>query len=146
MNKQVYINVPVSDVARSTAFYEALGFIKNPDFSNEDASALMWSNDILLMILDRNFYKRFIGDKQIADTHTASAALFALSMDNKEAVTKFAETAKANGGDYYQVDMGMSEDMMFGYEVLDPDGSHWEPVWMNQNFAPHDENSESSKL
>lgn len=139
MSKQVFINLPVSDLQKSTTFYEALGFIKNPDFSDDNASALQWSDDIMLMILRKDFYQKFIGDRRIADTRATSAALLAISMDSPEAVTQFAETAKANGGDYYSVDMGVPEDMMFGYEVLDPDGNHWEPVWMNQNFTPNKE-------
>jgi len=138
MNKRVFINLPVSDLARSTAFYESLGFKKNPNFSDENASALMWSDEIIVMILTHDFYQKFINGKQVADPKTISGVLLALSLENKEAVTAFAETAKANGGDYYSVDMGVPEDMMFGYEVLDPDGNHWEPVWMNTDFNPQE--------
>lgn len=133
MTKQVFINLPVSDLERSTAFYEKLGFTKNPDFSDEKASGMAWSDEIFVMLVTHDFYKSFIKDKEIADTGRTSSALLALSMDSREAVQQFADTAKANGGDYYQVDTGMPEDVMFGYEVTDPDGNHWEPVWMNFN-------------
>lgn len=136
MSKQIYINLPVSDLARSTAFYEALGFTKSPTFSDEKASGMMWSDDIVVMLLSHDFYKRFIGDKQIADAATTSGALLALSLDSKEAVQQFADTAKANGGNYYAVDMGIESDMMFSYEVEDPDGHVWEPLWMDSNFDP----------
>lgn len=133
MTKQVFINLPVSDLERSTTFYEKLGFTKNPDFSDEKASGMAWSDEIFVMLVTHDFYKSFIKDKEIADTGRTSSALLALSMDSREAVQQFADTAKANGGDYYQVDTGMPEDVMFGYEVTDPDGNHWEPVWMNFN-------------
>lgn len=136
MPKQVFINLPVSDVARSTAFYEALGFTKNADFSDENASSMMWTDDIVFMLLSKEFYKKFIGTKEVADTHATSGALIALSVESKEEVQTFADTAKANGGNYYRVDMGAPEDMMFGYEVEDPDGNHLEPIWMNANFVP----------
>lgn len=136
MNKQVFINFPVSDVAKSTVFYEALGFTKNSNFSDEKASSMMWSDNIAIMLVGKDFYKTFLRDKEIADTHATSGALVALSLESREAVQKFADTAKANGGDYYRVDAGMPEDMMFGYEVEDPDGNHLEPVWMNAEFNP----------
>ena len=136
MPKQIYINLPVKDVAQSIAFYEALGFTKNPTFSDENASGMMWSDEIIVMILKHEFYKKFIGNKTIADTSKTSSVLLALSLDSKEAVQKFAETAKNNGGDYYKVDMGVPEEMMFGYEVQDPDGNQWEPVWMSPDFNP----------
>lgn len=131
MSKQVFINLPVSDLERSKAFYEKLGFTNNPDFTDENGAAMVWSDAIYVMLLTHEFYKKFIGDKTIADTNSQSATLLALSLDSREAVQAFADTAKANGGDYYQVDMGMPEDQMFGLEVTDPDGNHWEPVWMN---------------
>jgi hypothetical protein len=139
MNKQVYINLPVKDLAASIAFYEKLGFTKNPIFSDENASAMQWSEDIVVMLLTHDFYKRFIGEKSVIDAKTTSGVLLAINFDSKEEVTHFAETAKANGGDYFRVDMGVSEDQMFGYEVLDPDGNQWEAMWMSADFTPSDE-------
>lgn len=136
MSKQIYINLPVKDLAEATAFYEALGFVKQPDFSDEKASGMKWSDDIFVMLLTHDFYSKFIKDKTIADASSTSGVLIALSLDSKEAVQQFADTAKQNGGDCYQVDMGVPADMMFGYEVQDPDGNHWEPVWMSPSFNP----------
>ncbi|MDB5162060.1 MAG: Glyoxalase family protein [Candidatus Saccharibacteria bacterium] len=136
MTKQIYVNLAVSDLEKSTAFYEALGFVKNPMFSDENASGLAWSDEIYLMILKRDFYKRFLRDKTIADPKTTSGVLLAISMDSKDDVRKFADTAKEQGGDFFQVDNGISEDMMFGFEVLDPDGYQWEALWMNSDFNP----------
>ena len=136
MAKKIYINLPVSDLAKAIAFYEALGFVKNPIFSDENACGVSWSDDIVVMLLKYDFYKKFLSGKEIADTHKTSSVLLSLSMDSKEEVQKFADTAKANGGDFYQVDMMAPADMMFGYEVQDPDGNTWEPVWMSPNFNP----------
>ena len=136
MAKQIFVNLPVSDVAKSTAFYEALGFTKNPNFSDEHASSMMWSADIIFMILSKEFYAKFIGDKKVADAHSTSGVVIALPLDSKEEVQKFVDTAQANGGSYYRVDMGVPEDMMFGYEVEDLDGNHLEPLWMSPNFNP----------
>jgi predicted lactoylglutathione lyase len=136
MPKQIYINLPVTDLAKSTAFYEALGFQKNTDFSDENASSLMWSNEIIVMLLKHDFYKKFLRGKDIIDATKNSGVLLALSLDTKDEVQKFADTAKQNGGDYYEVNMGVPKDMMFGYEVEDPDGHTWEPVWMSPDFSP----------
>jgi predicted lactoylglutathione lyase len=141
MAKQAFINIPVSDLAKSTAFYEALGFTKNDDFSDENASSMMWSDEIIIMLLTKDFYKKFLRQRAVADTQATSGVLIALSLDTKEAVQTFADTAKENGGDYYRVEMGAPENMMFGYEVIDPDGNQLEPVWMNSNFIPEDPSS-----
>lgn len=143
MRKQVFINLPVIDLTKSTAFYEALGFTKNPNFSDDNASSMMWSDDIIFMLLTRDFYQTFLRSKTVAHTLTTSGALVALTMDSKEDVQKFADTAKANGGDFFKSGPEVPEDMMFGYEVLDPDGNQLEPVWMNPNFNPQEHSAES---
>lgn len=130
MSTMVFVNFPVSDVNRSAAFYEKLGFAKNNEFSNDEAVAMVWDDHFWIMLLNHEFYSRFIKDKTIANTQTTSSSLIAFSLESADAVNKFAETAKANGGDFYKVDMGMSEDQMFGLEVQDPDGNTLEPSWM----------------
>ncbi len=130
MSTMVFVNFPVSDVNRSAAFYEKLGFAKNNEFSNDEAVAMVWDDHFWIMLLNHEFYSRFIKDKTIANTQTTSSSLIAFSLESADAVKKFAETAKANGGDFYKVDMGMSEDQMFGFEVQDPDGNTLEPSWI----------------
>ncbi len=136
MARQVYINLPVRDLDKATAFYEALGFTKNLMFSDQNASGMAWSDEIIVMLLSRDFYKQFLNGKTIIDAHTTSGVLLALSMESKEAVQDFADTAKANGGDYYKAGPEVPEDVMFGYEVTDLDGNVWEPIWMKPNFNP----------
>lgn len=138
MAKQIFVNLPVRNLAASTTFYEKLGFTKNPMFSDEKASSMQWSDEIIVMLLSREFYKPFLKDREIADTKTTNSVLLALTLDSKEAVQQFADTAQANGGSYYRMENGVPEDMMFGYEVVDPDGHIWEPVWMNANFNPQE--------
>ncbi len=136
MSKQIYVNLPVKDLAVSTAFYEALGFTKVPEYSDDKGSGMKWSEEIFVMLLKHDFYKTFLRDKDVADASKTSGVLLALSLDSKAAVQQFADTAKAHGGDYYKVNMMVSEDQMFGYEVLDPDGHGWEPMWMSPGFNP----------
>lgn len=125
----VFVNLPVTDVKRATAFYEALGFVKNDEFSNETSSGMMWSESIWVMLLSYDFYRQFLKGRDIADTQSSSGALTAFSFDTPEAAKHFAETAKANGGDYFQVDMGIPEELMVGYEVIDLDGNQLESAW-----------------
>lgn len=128
----------LKDLAKATTFYEALGFKKNAMFSNEKGSGMEWSDSIVVMLLTREFYATFLRDKEVADPQKTSGVLLALSFDSKEEVQAFADTAKANGGDYFKGEYNVPEDMMFGYEVLDPDGNQWEPVWMNPDFNPQE--------
>jgi hypothetical protein len=128
--KSIYINLPVSNLEVSEKFYAALGFVKNPMFSSEDAACMAWSEEIIVMLLTHDFYKNFIGDRKIIDAKTTSGVLNSISMNSKEEVQKFADIAKENGGDYYMADYVKNLDFMFNYEVSDPDGHMWEPTFM----------------
>ena len=119
MAAMVFTNYPVKDVQASTEFYEKLGFKKNVEFSNEQSSSMMWDDNL------------FLKNKRIADTEKESSTLTAFSVESPDVVKKIAEAAKANGGDYFSVDMNMPEDQMFSLEVTDLDGNQFEPVWMN---------------
>ncbi|WP_270608487.1 VOC family protein [Enterococcus thailandicus] len=130
MSTMVFVNFPVKDVKKSTEFYTKLGFEQNQEFSTEQASSMVWDDHFWITLLNHEFYQTFINDRKIADAQTTSGALIAFSLPNAEAVKKFAETAKENGGSYYHVDMGIPEDQMFGLEVQDLDGNMLEPSWM----------------
>lgn len=133
MSTIVFTNFPVKDVKASTEFYEKLGFKKNEDFSNEHSSSMVWDDTFWIMVLDYEFYGLFLKDKEIADTKTKSGSLTAFSVESPDVVREIAEAAKANGGDYFTVDMGIPEDKMFSLEVLDLDGNQFEPVWMEMS-------------
>ena len=128
MARTIFVNLPVADVARATAFYEAIGMTKNEQFSNRQASAMEWSDTISFMLLDHAFYRTFTG-KQIADAHETSEVLLCLSRDSRADVDAIAEAALAAGG----VEPRPPQDMGFMYARAfeDPDGHTFEPMWMD---------------
>ena len=132
MAKMIFVNLPVSDVAKATAFYEAIGFEKNDMFSNEQASAMVWSDAISVMLLDRAFYATFT-DKRIVDAKQESGVLLALSRDSREQVDAITEEAIAAGGreTRERQDMGF----MYGRSFEDLDGHVWEPMFMDMVAA-----------
>ena len=132
MPKMIFVNLPVADVAASTAFYEAIGFEKNPQFSNESASCMVWSEAIHVMLLARDFYSTFTA-KPIADTHQVSAALLCLSRDSRADVDSITEAAVAAGGRETRPrqDMGF----MYGTAFEDLDGHTFETMYMNMAAA-----------
>ena len=134
MAKMIFVNLPVTDVAKATAFYEAIGCEKNAQFSNEQASSMMWSDTITFMLLARPFYATFTS-KQIADAHAVSETLLCLSCDSREAVDAIVAKATAAGG---KADPGPKQDMgfMYGRSFEDLDGHTFEPMWMDVAAVP----------
>ena len=132
MTKMIFVNLPVADVAASTAFYEALGFEKNEKFSNEQASGMVWSEAIHVMLLDHAFYSTFTG-KAIIDAKTTSGVLNCLSFESKAEVDAIHTAAKEAGGSEPRPieDQGF----MYGGAFEDPDGHTWETMWMDAQAA-----------
>ena len=134
MPKMIFVNLPVTDLERSIAFYEGIGGRKEPKFSNEQAAMIVLSDVIHVMLLTHDFYTTFTR-KPIADAHQSSQVLLCLSEDSREAVDATADKAGAAGG---KADPTPGQDMggmMYERSFEDPDGHHWEVMWMDPRAA-----------
>lgn len=134
MPKMIFLNLPVNDLAAATQFYQAIGCEKNEQFSDGNASSMVWSDAITFQLLTREFYATFTS-RPIADAHRDSAMLIALSRESREEVDAIVEAAAAAGG---KADIRERQDMGFMYlrTFEDPDGHVFEPMWMDlQAFA-----------
>ena len=129
MPRMIFVNLPVTDLAATTRFYEAIGCVKNEQFSDANAVSMMWSDTIVFMLLRNEFYSTFTS-KKIVDAHGASETLLALSFESREEVDAFTAAAGRAGG---KVDVRPPQELGFMYSrsVEDPDGHVFEPVWMD---------------
>ena len=134
MSRMLFVNLPVSDRERSRRFYEAIGARNEPKFSNEHGAMMRFSDQIAVMLLTHDFYRTFTA-KPVADAHAASQVLLCISCDSPGAVDAMVDAAAAHGG---KADPGPKQDMgglMYGRSFEDPDGHHWEPMWMDASAA-----------
>jgi len=133
MSKMIFVNLPVRDLAASTAFYVALGGTVNPQFSGEHSSSIMFSDTIGVMLLTYGHYREFT-KRPIGDARRESQALIALSADNRDAVDATLARAVTAGG---IADPNPVQDLGFMYNrrVEDPDGYVWEIMWMDASAA-----------
>jgi uncharacterized protein len=136
--KSVYINLIVKDLAKATTFYEAIGCTKNTMFSNDVASSMMWSDEIIFMLLTPDFARNFSDGKTIANQKESVSAYYALGFASKEAVDEFCANAKRAGGRVYEnkFNQDTAGDFMYTFEVEDPDGYILEPVFMDISKFP----------
>jgi uncharacterized protein len=135
MPKQIYLNLPVKDLKKSTEFYKALGFNINPMFSDPNASSMMLSNDIVIMLVSHEYYSKFT-TKLIPDTFKTSSALIAIAYESKQEVEDFVKTAQSFGSNCFIAEPNKNLDFMFSYEVEDPDGHVLEPFFMDITKFP----------
>jgi predicted lactoylglutathione lyase len=133
MAKQVFINLPVNDLQKSIAFYEAIGFTNNPQFTDETAACMIWSDTIYIMLLTHDKLKQFTS-KTIVDAKNSVEVSISLSLENNDEVNAFAEKALEAGGR----EPSDPQDYGFMYQrgIEDPDGHHLEVFYMDMSKFP----------
>lgn len=131
-NRKIFVNVAVRDLERSKAFYAKLGFGFDPKFTDDNAASLIVSENAYVMLLAEPFFQGFT-KKAICDTSSHTEALLAVSCTSRDEVDAMVKTAVEAGGAHAMdpVDHGF----MYGWSFYDPDGHHWELVWMDPDAA-----------
>ncbi|HKQ96188.1 MAG TPA: VOC family protein [Aestuariivirgaceae bacterium] len=132
MSKMIFLNLPVADLVAARAFYEAIGFTNNPQFTDETAACMVLTDVIHVMLLTHDKFAQFT-PKRIADAHSTSEVLICISADSRAGVDEITDAALAAGGrePREKQDYGF----MYGRSFEDPDGHIWEPMWMDMEAA-----------
>jgi uncharacterized protein len=141
IGKSMYLNLPVGDAAAARRFWSDVGVRISEAYSDENAVAVSFSDNVVAMLLQRDFYREFLpAGRDIADTSASSGCLICLDAGSREAVDEFVGAAIAAGGTEVppsepnpaqeMIDAGL----MYGRTFLDPDGHQWEILWMSSEM------------
>jgi uncharacterized protein len=133
MHKQIFVNLPVNDLPKSKAFFEALGLTINPQFTNDQAACVVISESIYAMLLTKDFFKGFTA-KPIADAKATTEALICLSCESRAEVDAVVAKAIAAGGTAPRAPQ--DHGFMYGHGFEDLDGHIWELMHMDLSAAP----------
>lgn len=128
MNKQIFVNLAVRDLPASKAFFEALGYHFNPQFTDDTAACLVISDTIFAMLLTHEKFQGF-APNGICDSRAANEVLIALSCDSREEVDDLVKKATTAGGNTYNEPQ--DHGFMYAHGFQDPDGHVWEVLWMD---------------
>jgi hypothetical protein len=128
MGKLIFVNLPVADLPRSIAFYEAVGARLNPQFTDDTAACMVFSETIHVMLLTHAKFSEFT-PKAIADARATSEVLICISADSRAEVD--AMTQQALAADGTEPRPAQDHGFMYGRSFEDPDGHIWEPMWMD---------------
>jgi predicted lactoylglutathione lyase len=133
MTRSIFVNLPVADLPRSRAFYEALGFTNNPQFTDDTAACMVWSENICVMLLTHAKWRGFTSRPLPAAG--SSEVMLAITCDSKQAVDLMNDAATKWGG---TADVNPVQDLGFMYNrnLADPDGHVWEALWMDPAAIP----------
>jgi predicted lactoylglutathione lyase len=133
MTRKIFVNLPIQDMTRSKAFFSALGFSFNPQFTNDQGACMVVSDDIFVMLLVKPFFQGFTG-KPIADATQSTEVLVCLSCDSRDEVDALVAKARAAGGTVPRPPQ--DHGFMYGHGFEDPDGHIWELAYMDMAQAP----------
>ena len=132
MARKIFVNLPVQDLQRSMAFFAALGFTFNKQFTDDTAACMVISDGIYAMLLTHAKFREFTR-KEIADATEVTEVLTCLSADSKAEVDRLADAALAAGGTEAREPMDYG--FMYGRSFQDPDGHIWEVIWMDPSHV-----------
>jgi hypothetical protein len=133
MHKQIYVNLPVKDLARSREFFSSLGFDFNPQFSNDAGACMIIGENIFAMLLTEPFFQGFT-KKRIADTRETTEVLICISCESREEVDALVQKALAAGG--RAPNPVQDHGFMYGHGFEDLDGHVWELSYMDAGAIP----------
>jgi uncharacterized protein len=133
MPKMIFVNLPVTDLSAAIAFYKALGFEQNIQFSDDTAACMVWSEAIYMMLLTHAKWRTFT--QRPIPPSGSSEVMLALALDTRGAVDAMNKAAAANGG---KADVNPVQELGFMYNrcFADPDGHVWEAFWMDPKAVP----------
>ena len=133
MSKMIFVNLPVADLDRAMGFYAALGFTNNPEFTDDTAACMVWSEAIYVMLLTHEKWRTFT--KRPIPPANASEVMLAVTCNDREAVDTMNTVAAKNGG---TADINPPQDhgFMYSRSLADLDGHVWEAFWMDPAAIP----------
>ncbi|WP_026319253.1 VOC family protein [Amorphus coralli] len=129
MPQTIFINLPVADLDRSVAFYEAIGFVPNARFTNHMAACMVLSDTIAIMLLTHAFWSTFT-DRRRVDPSRDAQVLLCIGRPDRKAVDAITQAAQSAGGTADPCPV-QDHGFMYGRSFADPDGHIWEPMWMS---------------
>ena len=128
----IFVNLPVRDLQASVGFFSALGFEFDPKFTDDTATCMIVSEQAYVMLLERSRFEEFTS-KPVADPADATAAIVAVSAEDREGVDRFADAALEAGAS--PANEPMDHGFMYGRSFHDLDGHLWEVIWMDPAAA-----------
>ena len=133
MSMQTFINLPVKDLAKATEFFAKVGFSFDQQFTDENATRMIISEDTSVMLSVEPFFKGFIGPQDITDTSKSREVVLGLSAESREQVDDLIDKAITAGAQ----DLGaQDDDFMYMRGFRDIDGHQWSFIYMDQSAIP----------
>jgi predicted lactoylglutathione lyase len=126
----IFVNLPVADIAASKAFYEAIGFSLNPQFSDDSSAYVVISETMALQLATTDQFRTFTNQ----DVPGTGGVITALGVESRDEVDRLTDQALRSGASPTKdtTDFGW----LYNRGFADPDGHHFEVVFVDMAAMP----------
>ncbi|WP_028545372.1 VOC family protein [Paenibacillus taiwanensis] len=131
MSQEIWINLPVKDVERSTAFFNDIGF-QADSVGTERAKLVIGQTTILLF--PNAVFEQFTGTKA-TDTSQSAEVIFSIGAKSREDVDACIQQVEAAGGTIFGKPSD-TDGWMYGAAFADLDGHRWNLLYMDESKMP----------
>ena len=128
--RMIFVNLPVKNIEATRAFFAALGFSFNPDFSDDKTACMVIEENIFAMLMEEDRFRDFINN-DISDATKAQEVLIALSAGSRAEVDDMLAKALSAGGKAWKPNQDLG--FMYGCSFQDIDGPVWEVAYMDMS-------------
>ena len=135
MIKQIWLNLPVKDIAKSKVFFSQLGFSFNEKHETKTSACLMiGDSNFVIMLFSESVFAGFVQNK-ITDTKTSSEILISIDAQSRNEVDEMANKVAEAGGIVF-AEPAENQGWMYGCGFEDLDGHRWNVLYMDLSKLP----------
>ena len=126
--RMIFLSLPVRDLARARAFYEALGFRINEHSSDDRTASVVVDENIVVTLQTRDRFAEVAGAE--AGDPSRPTSVPCLTVEDRSEVDDLVATAAAAGG--RQWSPAAEDGARYTGSFADPDGNVWQVLWLDQ--------------
>jgi predicted lactoylglutathione lyase len=124
----IFLSLPVQNLARGRAFYEALGFRINEYSSDARTASVVVDENIVVTLQTRDRFAEVAGAEAGDPARPTSVPCLTVE-DRSEVDDLVAKAVAAGGGSWSPAD---DDGARYTGSFTDPDGNVWQILWLDQ--------------
>jgi predicted lactoylglutathione lyase len=136
MTKQIWLNLPVKDVAKAKDFFWKIGFSFNEQHDTPSSTCMVvGEGHFVVMLFEEMLFSSF-SQNAVTDSSSSSEVLISIDAESREEVDELAEKVKEAGGTVF-APPAESQGWMYGCGFADLDGHRWNVLYMDFSKLPN---------
>lgn len=136
MAKELWINLPVKNVGKSTEFLTQIGFALNTEHGDSEEMACLQVGDkkFNVLLFEENKFQSFTKN-DLPDSKKSTQMLISFDAENRDEVDDTARRVFEAGGTIFSEPMEI-EGWMYGFGFADLDGHRWNMLYTDASQMP----------